>query len=668
MSYRSFTRVFDGSKLERKILILSCLCLFICIGTSFFCVNRVTESLIDSNTKTRFHDRYVAYMIDLHLRNLVKKNGFEDDDNDEPVNSLASEISGRQFDAEFLALEQGDPRYGIQPNAARDESVIKQLQALTEDFREHRSQLTAADGTQKPFSIKQLQQSDNRSLLRGDELVYLKAVDFKTSCLHCHYFADKQLELAKLSEKDPKLAQAQQLKYSANAPLVFAKIKIPFRDTKRAINRSRAILMAFAIATAFMSILALYMILRFWILKPLRHLRDVTEEIGQGRTDVRSKLETGDEFEELGRSLNRMLRHLFDTQMALSSVNSDLDKKVDEQAQLNMHLYEMNQVKGEFLANMSHELRTPLNSIIGFSELLQEVDTLDDRQQRYFSNIRKSGRMLLELINNILDLAKLEAGKMEATPSEFSLPLLASNLCDMVRPLAGKKNIPLILNANPDMPPVFQDQIKVRQILTNLVSNAIKFTPEGGRINIDLERTVMNQLILKVSDTGIGIAESDQAVIFEKFRQGPAAVGENALTREVSGTGLGLSIVKELCILLGGKVSLESEVGKGSIFTVTLPASLRLMPQTRSEISKTIDEITKGQRVDFARTKTAPQPPKVGKESKASTAVSPSTNVDNNDAASGNSSAKASVQSPLVKEQDVSMPESTAGASESTEQ
>ncbi len=607
MSYRSITRVFDGSKLERKILILSCICLFVLIGTSFFWVNRVTENLIDANTRTRAHDRYVSHMIDLHLRNLTLKPNFQDDDKDEPVNQFASAISGNQFDAEFLTLQPGEDRFQVQPQITNDPVITKQLQLLNDDFLKHRNRLNLPPEERGEFSVTDLQNSDNRSLLQGNEFLYLKVVDFKISCLQCHYVGDQEI----LADKAPKEAEAQQLKDNANAPLVFAKMRIPYRETKRAINRSRAILMTFAIATAFMSVLALYMILRFWILKPLRHLREVTEEIGKGRTDVRSSLDTGDEFEQLGRSLNRMVRHFFDTQMALSSANADLDNKVDEQAQLNMHLYEMNQVKSEFLANMSHELRTPLNSIIGFSELLEDVDTLNDRQQRYFTNIRKSGRMLLDLINNILDLAKLEAGKMEPTPTEFSLPQLASNLCDMVRPLAEKKNIQLALNAPADMPVVFQDQIKVRQILTNLVSNAIKFTPEGGRINIDLERTVMNQLNMKVSDTGVGIAESDQGIIFEKFRQGPAAVGDNALTREISGTGLGLSIVRELCILLGGNVELESEIGKGSIFMVTLPASLRLMPQSRSEISKTIDEITKGQRVDFARTQSTPQPPSV---------------------------------------------------------
>ena len=228
-----------------------------------------------------------------------------------------------------------------------------------------------------------------------------------------------------------------------------------------------------------------------------------------------------------------------------------------------MHLYEMNQIKSDFLANMSHELRTPLNSIIGFSEILEDVDALNIRQKKFASNIRRSGRDLLELINNILDLAKLEAGKMEATPTEFPVAVLASNLAEMMRPLAERKNIKLVLNARSDVPPLFQDQIKIRQILTNLLSNAIKFTPEGGRINVDIERSIDNRFTMRVSDTGVGIPTSEQEVIFEKFRQGPAAVGENTLTREVSGTGLGLSIVKELCILLDGSIELESEVGKG---------------------------------------------------------------------------------------------------------
>ena len=140
-----------------------------------------------------------------------------------------------------------------------------------------------------------------------------------------------------------------------------------------------------------------------------------------GDLTVRAEINSGDDFEELANSFNRMLRYVLDTQIALQDVNSDLDRKVDEQASLTMKLYEMNQVKSEFLANMSHELRTPLNSIIGFSELLENGKGLEEKQIRFASNIRRSGNLLLDLINDILDLAKLEAGKMEARASELSI-------------------------------------------------------------------------------------------------------------------------------------------------------------------------------------------------------------------------------------------------------
>ena len=615
MAYRSIQRVFGGSNLERNILILSSICLFLLIGTSFFCVNRITENLIRTDGEAKAHDMFVAHILNVHLKSLVKVGGGQK--SDEPVHEISADVGGAETATEILTLRPGLPRWQLKSNLATDPDEIEKMLELIPAARQRMKNLLDSETPFVPPTDPLLvaDGSDEkyfRTIYQGDEFAFLRPIDFKMSCIECHFLHDgsRPIEVAAVDAVDNIISAEMKMLDNVNdVPIVFAKIRVPYRATKGAINRSRAVLMAFAIVTAFFSVLALYMIIRIWIAKPLRHLRDVTEEVGHGRTDIRASLETGDEFEELGRSLNRMLRHLFDTQIALSSANEDLDKKVDEQAQLNLHLYEMNQVKSEFLANMSHELRTPLNSIIGFSEVLEDVDALNDRHKRYVGNIRKSGRLLLELINNILDLAKLEAGKMEATPSEFSLAAMASNLCDMVRPLAEKKDIQLILNANPGMPSVFQDKIKVRQVLTNLLSNAIKFTPEGGRINIHVERNIDNQMTIKVTDTGVGIAEHDQEMVFEKFRQGPAAVGDNTLTREVSGTGLGLSIVKELCILLGGQIALESEVGKGSIFTVTLPASLRLKPKTRSEFSTSVDEITKPQKVDFARTRTAPQPP-----------------------------------------------------------
>ncbi len=623
MSYRSIIRVFGESNLERKILVLSCVCLILLIGTSFFWVNRNTEGLIRDANVENAHNIYAFHLLNEHLVNVQ----FRDDVDPvvyEPYENISKTIASTQYQAEIMALRDDVRRHQASPRVATDQAEINRLntildKAIARQKAYSRSVLESVRSEEASEPSPSQETTDPSpdekpiisSVVVGDSFVYYEAIEFQTSCIHCHWIGDEKAsrELAKLVEEDPRLAEERMHRDNVEAPIMFAKIIVPYAKTRGAIAYSRALLMAFAITTAFMSILAVYLIIRYVISRPLRHLRDVTEEVGHGRTDVRSTLNTGDEFEQLGRSLNRMLRHLLDTQIALSTANEDLDRKVDEQAQLNLHLYEMNQIKSDFLANMSHELRTPLNSIIGFSEVLEDVDALNNRQKRYVSNIRKSGRLLLDLINNILDLAKLEAGKMEASPSEFSLSPLATSLCDMIRPLAEKKNIQLDLESRADDSPVFQDQIKIRQILTNLLSNAIKFTPEGGRIKVVAKRVADDQIRLKVTDTGVGIADSDREIVFEKFRQGLSSVGSNTLTREVSGTGLGLSIVKELCILLGGTIELDSEVGRGSEFTVTLPASLRTVPRIRSEISKSIDELTKGQKIDFARTRTTPRPP-----------------------------------------------------------
>jgi signal transduction histidine kinase len=301
--------------------------------------------------------------------------------------------------------------------------------------------------------------------------------------------------------------------------------------------------------------------------------------VQRGNVQARAEIHTADEFEELGVAFNRMLRGLVDSQEDLRKANSSLDEKVDELAQANLHLYEMNRLKSDFLATMSHELRTPLNSIIGFSDVLGSIESLDDRQKRYVQNIRSSGRMLLEMINDILDLAKIEAGKMEVRPSVFRLESIVSAQCDMVRPLAERKRIDMAFEIGPGLDELEQDPAKVQQILANLLSNAVKFTPEGGRIDVRArlaeEPAASDELVLDVIDTGVGIAEEEQQAIFEKFRQGRVfQTGDDAMTREFSGTGLGLSIVRELCRLLGGDVGVESQLGRGSRFTVRLPVRL----------------------------------------------------------------------------------------------
>jgi signal transduction histidine kinase len=265
---------------------------------------------------------------------------------------------------------------------------------------------------------------------------------------------------------------------------------------------------------------------------------------------------------------------------------------VDELAQANMALYESNRLKSDFLATMSHELRTPLNSILGFSEVLHSSAGLSDKQQRWVHNIQSSGERLLNLINDILDLAKIEAGKLQVRVAEFSAYDVGEGLLAMFRPLAEKKNIDLRSQLEPGIPLLRQDVVKLQQILSNLLSNAIKFTPEGGRVLLRAEADPLH-VVLTVTDTGVGIAPEEQELVFEKFRQ-----SGNPLTREHAGTGLGLSIVRELSKLLGGEVTLQSELGRGSTFTVRLPLQLSEEPRLEFDLAHEGIDLSKAQRVD----------------------------------------------------------------------
>jgi signal transduction histidine kinase len=226
-----------------------------------------------------------------------------------------------------------------------------------------------------------------------------------------------------------------------------------------------------------------------------------------------------------------------------------------------------NRHKSEFLANVSHELRTPLNAIIGFSEVLVEkmFGELNDKQNEYVADILSSGRHLLSLINDILDLSKIEAGRMELESTTFDLPLAIDNALLLVRERASRHGIKLDRAIDSRLGDFTGDERKVKQILVNLLSNAVKFTPEGGQIKVEASLGD-SAVIVSVADTGIGIAKEDQEAIFEEFRQ---ASGHYAQKRE--GTGLGLTLTRRFVEMHGGKIWVESEPGKGSKFTFTLP-------------------------------------------------------------------------------------------------
>jgi GAF domain-containing protein len=257
------------------------------------------------------------------------------------------------------------------------------------------------------------------------------------------------------------------------------------------------------------------------------------------------------------------LLRTFATQSALAIQNARLFREIEDKSR---QLEVASQHKSEFLANMSHELRTPLNAIIGFSEVLSEkmFGELNEKQEEYSQDIHASGQHLLSLINDILDLSKIEAGRMELELTDFHLPTALDSALTLVRERAGRRGIALQMNVDSRLGQIQADERKVRQVVLNLLSNAIKFTPEGGRI--DVKALPKDGFVeVSVSDTGVGIAAEDQEAVFEEFRQAGTA------DKKVEGTGLGLTLCRKFVELHGGRIWVKSELGQGSTFTFTLP-------------------------------------------------------------------------------------------------
>jgi signal transduction histidine kinase len=258
------------------------------------------------------------------------------------------------------------------------------------------------------------------------------------------------------------------------------------------------------------------------------------------------------------------LLQTFATHSALAIQNARLFREIAEKSR---QLEAASRHKSEFLANMSHELRTPLNAIIGFSEVLGErmFGEVNEKQAEYLQDILASGRHLLSLINDILDLSKVEAGRLELELDRFHLPTALDNALTLLRERATRHGITLTRTVNEKVGDIVADERKVKQILLNLLSNAVKFTPRGGRVGVTA--TVADGVItISVSDTGIGIAPEDQAAVFEEFRQ----VGRDD-ARKREGTGLGLTLAKKFVELHGGRIWVQSQVGQGSTFALTLP-------------------------------------------------------------------------------------------------
>lgn len=319
------------------------------------------------------------------------------------------------------------------------------------------------------------------------------------------------------------------------------------------------------------AIVAFYWITQRVILRPIRQLRALANNVAEGNLDTRSSIATRDEYEKLAKAFNHMLDGLQAAQEKLREANKQLDGKIIELSERNIELFKANKVKGEFLANISHEFRTPLNAIMGFAQVLRDKPKVlkTDKGKKYAENIVTSGNSLLNMINDLLDLAKTRAGKMELHIEKTTADHLCEGLVASFSLLTKKKKIKVKHTIDPNIPILTTDRGKVQQILYNFLSNAVKFTPARGNIVIEAGMLDEKTVRFAVTDTGCGIADIDKERIFDKFSQ-----VDGSITRESTGSGLGLTISKELAGMLAGDIGLDSEIDVGSTFWLDIPVTL----------------------------------------------------------------------------------------------
>ena len=597
----SFQKTLVGNwSLERKCLLFLGLALLGSLLLAFYAVQVVASELVMATTRQSARDYANAVIgwkhISTDFKTFDSQTSIANASSIELARSSTADYRTRileflrnymlqsRYEYEILRIDDQLEHWDLGAKVATEKSDIERLKVIHAKLAEQDS-IVAAEAKQAQeksalsasFTVDSKVTVDNQPTVSSmdasplrtapwvfqearstDYFYYYHPIAFDKTCLReCH----KGVQSAATVSTTPSLD-----------PFRVMKVKMPYSETAVWSMWSYSILTSIAICTLALSLFFIHWVLKRLVIRPLSYMKQVSEEITRGDSSLRFSVDTEDEFHELSESFNRMLRHMTETQEQLQSVNLEKDLRVDELARVNLKLFEANRLKGEFLANMSHELRTPLNSILGFSEVLQGFESLTDKQRRYASNIQSSGRLLLDMINDILDLAKVEAGKMEVRPTEFCILSAIHAQCEIVLKMAEDKNIDLRVDSSQSEMRITQDKSKVQQIMTNLLSNAIKFTPEGGLVTVYCEWQSEGEILLSVADTGVGVAASDFEIIFEKFRQAKGVTGVDGLTREHSGTGLGLSIVRELCRLLGGDISLTSQLGCGSTFRVWLPS------------------------------------------------------------------------------------------------
>ena len=592
----------DSKSLEVKCTLFFFVSLTLALAVSFLLYLLATQAIVDeihpfiANTWAQQHLMERHWDVQGSISAGASTPGIDSADTvrsefQEAMKSLTRRIRHRQANTNFIPnLEKISGVYHLADDATL-EAREKKITKLREEFADVLKRFPNSHPNYKP-------ESDPKSESRFDKngtYHYFEELrmNVKSECQICHTPLDAAFDDGEL--------------------MGIIHVAIPKSSLRHTTQKYLAYMSAAAIVSVVLALFAVNIVIRWLVIKPLHSLRSVAESISRGEIKRRADLQTGDEFEMLANAFNRMLGHLDDTQNKLRSANMELESKVNELAHQTVRLYETNRVKSDFMATMSHELRTPLNSILGFSDVLGSITTLSEKQKKYVENINTSGRSLLTMINDILDMAKIEAGRVDVQPVSFDIASIASAQTDMARPLVDKKNISLSLEIEPYLPPMKQEESRIQQILNNLLSNAIKFTPEGGRITVSvcllpavptpapnvpppiagaamIQPPKRDMLELKVIDTGVGISETDQLIIFEKFRQAASATEGDTITREHSGSGLGLSIVREICKMLEWEIRVTSQLGVGSTFTVLLPWVLESKTRIGSDISADIQQ------------------------------------------------------------------------------